>query len=332
MTDDRHADDLVGPYVMAACPPDEARSVADHASRCPKCAAEIAELGRVVEWIGVAAARAPAPELRARVLAAAIAARPAGDAYEDGEAHESSEARRLGELYHGQVADLDRLLSGLSQPQWLLPSGPHRSVRDLIVHLHGSDGLVAAVAGIDAPVDRRASGSDDQLRWRRQAGAIIDVVTRRGARLLDRPVRLAGRAAIRRPLREALVQRGFETWIHAEDVRAALDLPPRTPAGEQLADIVEFALPLLPLAMETAGRGRPGQAIRLLLTGSGGGTRTVDLSPVAGAVVAEIAMSAQQFCRLLAGRLHPPFTDVRIDGDIGAVDDFLTVAATMGCD
>ncbi len=54
-------------------------------------------------------------------------------------------------------------------------------------------------------------------------------------------MRLAGRAAIQRPLREALVQRGFETWIHAEDVRAVLAAPPRPPSARQMADIVEFA-------------------------------------------------------------------------------------------
>ena len=78
MTDDAHPDDLVGAYVIEACPADEARSVAEHASRCPTCAAEIAELSRAVEWIGVSAATAPAPGLRSRVLSAALAVRPAG--------------------------------------------------------------------------------------------------------------------------------------------------------------------------------------------------------------------------------------------------------------
>ena len=61
MTDDEHPDDLVGPYAIESCPPDEARPVAEHASRCPTCAAEIAELSRVAGWIGMATARAPAP-------------------------------------------------------------------------------------------------------------------------------------------------------------------------------------------------------------------------------------------------------------------------------
>jgi uncharacterized protein (TIGR03083 family) len=325
MTDDRHAGDLVGPYVLAACAPDEARAVAEHASRCPACAAEIAEARRVAEWMGETTARAPAPGLRSRVLSAALAARPAGPATEDWE------ARRLGELYRLQIAELDGLLSRLSRPHWSIPSGPHRSVRDLVVHLRGNDDLVAAVAGVDSP----SAATDVRLSWRTQADAIVDVVTRAGARLLDRPVRLAGRAAIRRPLREALVQRGFETWIHAEDVRSALDLPPRRPSAQQMTDIVEFALRLLPTAMESAGRAHPAKAIRLVLTGEGGGSRVVGLStasPAAGVVVAEVALPAERFCRLLAGRLAGPPPDAEVDGDAGVANDFFAVAATMGCD
>ena len=317
---------------MEACPA-EARSVADHASGCPTCAAEIAALSQVVEWIGASTARAPAPGLRSRVLSAALAARPAGLARD---APDSVEGRRLGESYLAQVAELDRLLSGLSQPHWRLASGPHRSIRDLVVHLHGNDELVATVAGVDAPpVDEAASTSDARLSWRRQALAIIDVAARLGPPLLDRPVRLAGRRVIRRPLREALIQRGFETWIHAEDVRAALDLPPQGPSAQQVADIVDFALRLLPAAMEASGRAHPSKAIRVVLTGEGGGTRLVDLSPAsprAGAVVAEIRMPAERFCRLLAGRLAGTSPGVEISGAPGAANDFLTVAATMGCD
>jgi uncharacterized protein (TIGR03083 family) len=346
MTDDDHADDLVGPYVMEACSPDEARWVAEHASRCAACAAEIAVLRGVAEWIGMSAARAPAPELRSRVLSAALAARPAGRsgahpapadlAGPNRDAPDALEARRLGELYHGQVAELDRLLSGLSQPQWLLPSGPHRSIRELVAHLYGNDERTATVAGVELlPAGGRSSATDMRRIWRRQAGAIIDVVARDGARLLDRPVRLAGRAVVRRPMREALIQRGFETWIHAEDVRSVLDLAPQPPSGPQTADIVDFALRLLPAAMEAAGRAHPSMAIRLVLTGEGGGSRLVGLSPAspaAGAVVAEVSLPAVRFCRLLAGRLTGASTNAEVDGDLVVANDFLVVAATMGCD
>jgi uncharacterized protein (TIGR03083 family) len=136
-------------------------------------------------------------------------------------------------------------------------------------------------------------------------------------------------------LREAMIQRSFETWIHAEDVRATLDLPPRTPSAQQLADIVDFALRLLPSALEASGRAHPAKAIRMVLTGDGGGIRLVDLSPIgppARTVVAEIRMPAERFCRLLAGRLAGSSPGAEISGESGAANDFLTVAATMGCD
>jgi hypothetical protein len=152
--------------------------------------------------------------------------------------------------------------------------------------------------------------------------------------MMDAGVLLAGRTAIRRPLREALVQRGFETWIHAEDVRAVLAAPPRPPSARQLADIVDFASRLLPAAMLAAGRAHPDTSVRLVLTGDGGGTRLVALAPqpAAGRVAAEISMPAERFCRLLAGRLVSPLASAEIDGDRGVAADFLTVAATMGCD
>ncbi len=355
MTDDGHPDDLVGAYAIGACSPDEAGSVVEHASRCPACAAKILELNRVAEWIGVASARAPAPELRSRVLSAALAARPAGrpavgsgsvanhaardagQATDVGQAGDDdpADADRLLGQYRVQVDELDQLLSGLSQPQWLFPAGPHRSVHDMMVHLCGSDGRVASAAGVDLlALEDLSSTSDVRLGWRGQAHAIMEVAARQGQQLLWQEVRLAGRTAVRRPVREALVQRGFETWIHAEDIRATLRLPPQTPSAQQVSDIVSFALRLLPAAMEAAGRAHPHQAVRLILTGVGGGTRLVGLAagPAPGSVVAELTLPAERFCRLLAGRLAASSADVEINGDVSAADDFLTVAATMGCD
>ena len=67
----------------------------------------------------------------------------------------------------------------------------------------------------------------------------------------------------------------------------------------------------------------------------GGGTRLVDLSaasPAPGTVVAELSLPAERFCRVLAGRLVASSTNAEVDGDSSAANDFLTVAATMGCD
>ncbi|WP_158294211.1 hypothetical protein [Kribbella sp. VKM Ac-2568] len=311
----------------------------------------------MAEWIGVTTARGPAPELRSRTLSAALATRPAGrptvrpasvaghaipdaggvpDVDQFGDVGDGAEVRRLVEPYRVQVAELDRLLSRLSQPQWLLATGPHRSVRDLMLHLRSNDELIAAAAGLDpSGQGDLPSESDIRLSWRGQAAAILDVVARQGAGVLHRQVRLAGRMGIASPVREALIQRGFETWIHAEDIRATLRLAPQTPSAQQVSDIVNFALRLISAAMESAGRAHPYKAMRVVLTGVGGGTRLVDLSaasPTPGTVVVELSLPAVSFCRLLAGRLIAPSAEVEIDGDSSAANDFLTVAATMGCD
>ena len=151
--------------------------------------------------------------------------------------------------------------------------------------------------------------------------------------VLDLPAPLAGRAPTRRPLREALTQRVFETWIHADDVRGLLALPPEPPPPRQLRRIADFALRLLPGAMDAAGRGRPHQVIRLTLIGPGGGERLVALSaatPTTGStVVAEVVVAAELFCRLVAGRVTD-YAEVSVGGDARAAADFLGVAADNG--
>jgi uncharacterized protein (TIGR03083 family) len=140
---------------------------------------------------------------------------------------------------------------------------------------------------------------------------------------------------VRRPLREALIQRAFETWIHNDDIRAAVNLPTRPPSGEHLARIVGFALALLPGAMDAAGRGHPDAAVRLQLTGPGGAEHTVPLSaltPAPPAPAAEVRLPAERFGRLLAGRVPVTATVAEITGDRALATDMLAVAATLGCD
>jgi hypothetical protein len=89
--------------------------------------------------------------------------------------------------------------------------------------------------------------------------------------------------------------------------------------------------------MDAAGKGHPGGAVRLMLSGAGGGAHTVALSAVARpgadlAVVAEVDLAAVRFCRLMAGRSVPAEAGIRVAGDDGAAADFIAVAATLGCD
>lgn len=325
MTVDAHPEDLLGAYVVDGCASTaEATTVSRHAAGCPSCAAEIDVLDRTAQRLALTSLRRPAPGLRERVLAAALAARPA---------RELAVGRSL-DPYAGQVAKFGQLLARLTPAQWRLPTpGPYASVRDLVGHLAANDGLVAADLGIA----RAPSASDTGRRWREQADVLLREVSRAGPAVLDRNVRLAGKDAtarpLRRPLGEALTQRAFETWIHADDVRTALRLPTESPPPQTIARIVDFGLRLLPAAMDAAGAGHPGQAISLVLTGPGGGGRQVALSATApGAVVAEVTMPAERFCRLLAGRVPVAEAGAQTRGDPAAVAHFLAVAVTMGCD
>jgi uncharacterized protein (TIGR03083 family) len=317
MAYDAHPADLLAPYVVDACTAAEAMTVDRHVNRCRPCAAQLDHLSDVARLLGLTTSRTPAPALRRRVLAAALAARPA----------RMPEVGQLLEPYVAQVTELGRLLAALSAPQWGLPAGKHPTVREMVGHLAANDGLVAADLGIRRP----PSNQDAQRRWREQADALLLQIGGADARTLDRPVRLAGKAVLHRPLRDALTQRAFETWIHADDVRAALDLPPEQPPPEQLARIADFGLRLLPSALDAAARGRPGQALSLLLDGD---RRVVPLSAVDApvGVVAEVSLPLDRFCRLLAGRIPVDRAGAEISGDRAAADAFLAVAVTLGCD
>jgi len=322
-----HPEDLLGAYALDACSPVEAATVAAHAAACPTCTAEIDLLVSVTQRVGTTNAAPPPPALRNRVLTAALAARPATE----------PASTDVLDPYAIQVAAFGELLAGLADEQWYLPSGKYRTVHDLVVHMVESDGLVAADLGVGPfpPAGRRARPAERiSRRWRGQSDGLLRTIGDAGRTVLDRPVRLAGTGGVRRPLIEAMTQRAFETWVHAEDIRGTLALAPQPPPGEHIRRIVGFGLGLVPAAMDAAGRGHRRRAVQLSLSGDGGGAFVVPLSAIydGGAPTAEVALSAEGFCRLMAGRIQPAEAGVRMSGDQQLAADFIAVAATLGCD
>ncbi|GAA2625405.1 maleylpyruvate isomerase mycothiol-dependent enzyme family protein [Paractinoplanes durhamensis] len=316
-----HPDDLLEAYAFGDCADP---SVAAHVGSCPKCSSLVSAAARSAAWLSASHFAAPPPLLRDRMVTAARSARAPSD----------SSAL---DAYAAQVASFGTLLDGLSASDWQAPVFDGRSVADLVSHLARNDARVAADLGV--------STSSAPLDWRAQSDRLLRTVGSR-ADLLGHPVRLAGRVPIRRPLREALTQRAFETWIHDADVRAAIALPPVVPSPLHLARIVAFGVALLPGAMDAAGRGRPGASATLQLTGPGGGSTTAALSAFstggssaspggvspARPAVAEVRMPAERFARLLAGRIPVPDSVAVIGGDRAAALDMLAVAATLGCE
>jgi anti-sigma-K factor RskA len=69
MNADVHA--LAGAYALDALPPEETTAFTDHLAECSACRQEVAELQATAAQLGMAAAQAPPPGMRDRVLRAA---------------------------------------------------------------------------------------------------------------------------------------------------------------------------------------------------------------------------------------------------------------------
>ncbi|MFF0964356.1 zf-HC2 domain-containing protein [Streptomyces sp. NPDC003703] len=152
------------------------------------------------------------------------------------------------------------------------------------------------------------------------------------------------------PLRDAMVDRAFECWVHAEDIAQAVDYPYDPPAPRHLHEMIDLAARMLPGALATRRRaglaapartgrhlvavGAPARSVRLEIEGLGGGEWLVPLD-APGAVgsaehqVAHVALDGVEFCRLAAGHVAPREAAAGQDGDPDAVSDVLCAAAAL---
>jgi hypothetical protein len=151
------------------------------------------------------------------------------------------------------------------------------------------------------------------------------------------------------PLRDALVDRAFECWVHAVDIAEAVDYPYEPPAPRHLRGMIDLAARMLPGALADRRRagltspgdtrhlvtaGRPGRSLRLEIEGRGGGEWLIPLdSPAAvGSAdheVAHVALDDVEFCRLAAGHVSPEEAAAGQVGDRRAISDVLSAAASL---
>ncbi|WP_219470472.1 hypothetical protein [Nonomuraea rhizosphaerae] len=280
----------------------------DHVASCPDCSAAIALIDAPGEAV------APPPRLREAVLSKARLRRsPAEEA-----------VAAVAVPYAQQVALMDELLAELSVPQWDAPMAKHGTVRGMVEHLAANDARVARFMGVP-----EAGRLTAHRRWREQAGSLLERVSGSNDVLLGVEVELAGAGSARGPLRDALVQRTFETWTHADDIRSATARSAAPPAGEHVRLIVEFGLAMLPRALK--GPHKDASAT-IVLTGPGGGTWTVPLSPTADHVAVVVSADAVHFCKLLANRWPPESFPYAAEGDPWLARELMRAAATLGCD
>src|SRR6266566_5623525 len=271
--------------------------------------------------------------LRERVMAASLLARGAGQPVPAVPEISGAEA-------FGRAADaFYRLLCALGEEDWTKPALRGLDVQGLVGHLIGvEEDVQRSVAGdpdvafanhVDSTQPaavRQADRSPAQTRaeWRQAADRTLDLAGESDAKVAVHGIRL--------PVDALLVVRAFELWVHDNDVRRAVGLPPSVPDTPVLRLMSDLAARMLPYA--AARMGLPPADVHLVLTGPGGGTWDVATGQGAGghgtggqeaasqeslAIVAD----AVGFCRLAANRITPAELDPHITGDADRATDVL---------
>ncbi|MFE0425524.1 maleylpyruvate isomerase N-terminal domain-containing protein, partial [Streptomyces sp. NPDC058953] len=353
---------LLGAWALAACSTEETAAVERHLSDCAICAEEARRLRGAVELLHTERDLDLPASLRFRVLENCLVRRPPRIPVPDWAAP-----------YDAETARLDALLRDIGERDWNAPvplrwfDGRHpveqtTTVSRVIGHLMSVDGLVSGALGLDDPVGREAprpptertekfwraesrpTGRATYPAWRGQSHVLLRTVSFAGPGAADMSVSYGDFSL---PLRDAMIDRAFECWIHADDIALAVAYPYRPPRGPHLNRMIDLAARLLPAAL--AGRrraglagpvkhlvaaGSPGRSVHLEVEGAGGGDWYIALdSPAAlgspDHTVAQVVLEAVEFCKLVAGHVSPEEAAAGQDGDREAIRDVLFAAASL---
>ncbi|MGW5676065.1 maleylpyruvate isomerase N-terminal domain-containing protein [Streptomyces sp. NPDC003860] len=353
---------LLGAWALAACSAEETAAVDAHLKLCVPCHDEAQRLRGAVELLHTECELDLPPSLRFRVLENCLGRRPPRIPVPD-----------WATPYDAETARLDALLRDIGDAEWdaplhLLWFDGRESVRRMttvggvIGHLMTVDGLVANALGLDAPPGRdgpKQPMERTEKFWRSEhlpTGRAAHRLWRDQSHTLIRTVSFAAHGAAEMsvsygdfslPLRDALIDRAFECWIHADDIADAVDYPYDPPRGAHLKRMIDLAARLLPATLAARRRaglagpvkelvpaGAPGRSVRLEVEGAGGGDWYIALdSPAAlgspDRAVAQVALEGVEFCKLVAGHVPPEEAAVGQDGDREAIRDVLFAAASL---
>ncbi|MDH2424223.1 maleylpyruvate isomerase family mycothiol-dependent enzyme [Sphaerisporangium sp. TRM90804] len=284
----------------------------------------------------VEAAPEPPAGTLSRLLAAARSARP------------PASAAGFAAPYAARVAAMDALLASAPPEGWSREIVEGWRLQELVAHLAATDSLVAAQMGAPVagpPVDandvlgrtagmiafvRGQTPEETRADWRGQAEAICG---RAASMDPATPVEPGGLSFA---IADHLLARMLETWIHTQDAATVLGLSLPRPLPGHIRPTADFCARLLPWTMLLSGMDAGGRALRLTLTGPGGGVWHVPLdvgatavpddgSPADAAITAEVAA----FCFLLGGRGAPATFPAEVEGDAALARDVLTSAPAL---
>ncbi|MEB3964244.1 zf-HC2 domain-containing protein [Streptomyces kunmingensis] len=358
---------LLGAWALAACSPEESAAVDDHLGDCGACAEEGLRLRDAVGLLHAEETLDLDPMLRARVLEGCLTRRPA-----------RVPVPGWATPYDAETARLDALLQDIGDGEWQAPVrlrwyeheeqvSRRTTVAGVIAHLTSVDGLVARALGLEDPGERdsAAAGALDGLGpaerteaywqasgfsptravrapWREQSHALIRTVSFAGSDAVGP----SGSGRLPVPygdcdlaLRDAMIDRAFECWIHAGDIADAVDYPYEPPAPRHLNRMIDLAARMLPASLAArrdsglaapAPADGPGRKLRLEVEGAGGGEWLISLDGgSAGREVAHVALDGVEFCRLAAGHVSPDEAAAGQVGDREAIRDVLSATAAL---
>ncbi|TVZ04013.1 maleylpyruvate isomerase family mycothiol-dependent enzyme [Trebonia kvetii] len=282
------------------------------------------------------------PDVRTRVLAAALDVRAAGQPVPEVPAITPVEAYR-------RAADaLDRTLATLGADAWGRPAIRDLDVQGLVGHLAGveedvrravlGDPAVADASHVEstqAAAERQAGRSPAQTlsEWRDATSQTFALLA--GVEDLDRAIALHG---MRLPLGSLLLVRAFELWVHENDIRLSTGQPASAPDPPALRLMTTLAARLLPGAARRGGL-LTAASLRLVLTGHGGGTWDLVLGDDAADDADDgesprlsIVADAVGFCRLAADRIRPADLGASVIGSADLAACVLAATATLALD
>ncbi|MFI9494079.1 zf-HC2 domain-containing protein [Streptomyces halstedii] len=354
---------LLGAWALSACSAEETAAVEEHLTECARCAEEALRLRDAVGLLHSGRSLDLDPMLRSRVLEGCLGRRPARIPVPSWAAP-----------YDAETARLDALLRDFGDAEWHAPvrlrwyedersSQRRTTVAGVIRHLTAVDGLVSAALGLDDPLGSGVKPLSPTERtetywaaayqpptravrepWRDQGHTLVRTVSFAGRGVGEISVPYGGFAL---PLRDALLERAFECWVHGGDIAKAVDYPYEPPSAPHLHRLIDLAARLLPAtlagrrraglaapARELVTAGSPGRSLHLEVEGKGGGDWYIALdSPAAVGspdhTVARVALDGVEFCRLVAGHVPPVEAAAGQEGDREAINDVLTAAASL---